>query len=126
MTGKTQGARGANDDAVTDGALVERVQSGEVRALGELYGRHSVAVQKAVLRTMPGIADADKEDLVHDVFLSLLTLLGNYDRSRAFRPWLYGVAVKTTQNFKRKHGIRALLLRQRAFCRRPARKGTID
>lgn len=111
---KMPGSCGANDDAAVDGTLVERVQSGEMRALGELYGRHSITVQKAVLRTMPGITDADKEDLVHDIFLSLLTLLTNYDIARSFRPWLYGVAVKTTQNFKRKRNVRALLLRQRA------------
>ena len=112
--GRIPSTCGANNDAA-DGALVERVQIGEMGALGELYGRYSVTVQKAVLRTMPSITDADKEDLVHDIFLSLLSMLANYDRSRAFRPWLYGVAVKTTQNFKRKHNVRALLLRQRAL-----------
>lgn len=84
-----------------------------MHALGELYARYSGMVQKAVLRTMPYISDADKEELVHDIFLSLLSLLENFDSRRAFRPWLYGVAMKKTQNFKRKSSIRAQLLQQR-------------
>lgn len=85
-----------------------------MRALGDLYARYSVMVQKAVVRTMPRISDADREDLVHDVFLSLLKLVNKFDRARVFRPWLYGVAIKKTQNFRRKRSVRALLLRQRA------------
>ena len=130
MIERILGARGADDDvaenaaenaannaavdAAVDVTLVKSVQGGDLRALGELYVQHSVLVQKAVLRTMPEISDADKEDLVQDVFVSLLSLLANYDSARAFRPWLYGVTVKKTQNFRRKRGVRALLLRRRA------------
>jgi RNA polymerase sigma-70 factor (ECF subfamily) len=50
----------------------------------------------ATLRRL-GVPEADREDLVHDVFLKIYTRLADYDETGPIRPWLfvfaYGVAV---------------------------------
>lgn len=53
-----------------------------------------------------GIRDADVEDLAHDVFLAVHTHLGNFDRSRPIKPWLFGISFRIASHFKRRPGYR--------------------
>jgi RNA polymerase sigma-70 factor, ECF subfamily len=56
-----------------------------------LYGR---------LRRL-GVREADLEDVVHDVFIKVHANLGEYDRSRAIRPWLFGFAFRAAADYRR-------------------------
>jgi RNA polymerase sigma-70 factor, ECF subfamily len=47
----------------------------------------------ATLRRL-GVRDADREDLVHEVFLKVHMRLADYDPSRPLRPWLFGFAYR--------------------------------
>lgn len=48
-----------------------------------------------------GVRDADREDLVHEVFLKVHMRLGDYDASRPFRPWLFGFAYRVAIDYHR-------------------------
>jgi RNA polymerase sigma-70 factor (ECF subfamily) len=41
-----------------------------------------------------GISDADREDVVHEVFLTVFGRLGDFDPERPIRPWLFGFAYR--------------------------------
>ncbi len=48
-----------------------------------------------------GVRDADREDLVHEVFLKVHTRLGDYDANRPLRPWLFGFAYRVAVDYHR-------------------------
>ena len=48
------------------------------------------------------MAPADIEDLVHDVFVVVHRRLDDYDRSRAIRPWLFGIAFRLASENRRR------------------------
>lgn len=52
------------------------------------------------LRRM-GIADADLEDVSHDVFLAVYRRWADFDRSRPVRPWLFGFAYRIASDHRR-------------------------
>jgi RNA polymerase sigma-70 factor (ECF subfamily) len=79
---------------------------------GELYRRHVADVTRWVRRF--GTADADIEDVVHDVFLVALRRRQDFDpRRAAFGTWLFGVTAKVTKARRRRDTWRARI--RRAF-----------
>ncbi len=54
----------------------------------------------AVLRRL-GVPVADREDLVHDVFLKIYTCLTDYDETRPIRPWLFVFANRVAADHHR-------------------------
>ena len=48
-----------------------------------------------------GAPTPDIEDLVHDVFVVVHRHLGDYDRARPLRPWLFGIALRVLADFRR-------------------------
>jgi RNA polymerase sigma-70 factor, ECF subfamily len=48
-----------------------------------------------------GTHEADLEDVTHEVFLVVHRRLDSYDRSRALRPWLFGIALRAASDFRR-------------------------
>jgi RNA polymerase sigma-70 factor (ECF subfamily) len=54
----------------------------------------------ATLRRL-GVRDADREDLVHEVFLKVHARLHDYDASRPLRPWLFGFAYRVAVHYHR-------------------------
>jgi RNA polymerase sigma-70 factor (ECF subfamily) len=59
---------------------------------GSLFDAHFDYVWR-VLRHL-GISDADREDVVHEVFLAVFGRLGDFDPERPIRPWLFGFAYR--------------------------------
>ena len=57
--------------------------------LGVIFEEHFDYVWVALRRL--GVRKADREDLVHDVFLKVHTHLANYDETGPIRLWLFGV-----------------------------------
>jgi RNA polymerase sigma-70 factor, ECF subfamily len=76
---------------VADEVLVRRLaQSGDERALSELYDRYSGLVYGAGVRYLGDKALA--EDLVQDVFTAVWRSAGGFDPSRAsFATWVYRI-----------------------------------
>src|SRR5215470_9688041 len=50
-----------------------------------------------------GVAEADVEDAVHDVFVVAHRRYGTYDPSRPLRPWLLGIAFRVAAQWRRRH-----------------------
>jgi RNA polymerase sigma-70 factor (ECF subfamily) len=57
-----------------------------------------------VLRSLRrlGVAEADLEDMAHEVFLAVHGQLEAYDPARPIRPWLFAFAVRVASHYRRK------------------------
>jgi RNA polymerase sigma-70 factor (ECF subfamily) len=66
----------------------------------ELYRAQFPYVWRTLARL--GVAPADVEDLVHDVFVVVHRRLEDYDRRRAVRPWLFGIAFRLASENRRR------------------------
>jgi RNA polymerase sigma-70 factor (ECF subfamily) len=67
--------------------------------LGAIFDEHFQYVW-ATLRRL-GVREADREDLVHEVFLKIHARLADYDSSRPLRPWLFGFAYRVAADHHR-------------------------
>ncbi|MGO9839038.1 MAG: RNA polymerase sigma factor [Polyangiaceae bacterium] len=67
--------------------------------LGAIFDEHFDYVW-ATLRRL-GVRDADREDLVHEVFMKVHTRLADYDTTRPLRPWLFGFAYHVAADHRR-------------------------
>ncbi len=67
----------------TDGALMERLQGGDTRALGQIYDRYSKLVYSLALRVLGDRQEA--EDLTQEIFLKLYRQ-GKYNPQRGSLP----------------------------------------
>jgi RNA polymerase sigma-70 factor, ECF subfamily len=76
---------------------------GDAPALGgfdDLYRAHFAYVWRTLRRL--GVAPDDVEDLVHDVFVVAHRRLEDFDRGRAMRPWLFGIAFRLASENRRR------------------------
>lgn len=73
--------------AADDGALAERIRSGDRDALGQLYDRYASVSLAVALRVVGDREQA--EDLVHDAFMAVWQKIARYDAARGpLRSWL--------------------------------------
>ena len=79
-----------------DNALVERCQSGDRQALGELIGQYERPVYNAAYRILGNPDDA--ADATQAVFLKAFEHLGQYDPKYKFFSWIYRIAVNESIN----------------------------
>lgn len=84
----------------TDRELIDKLQRGDLDALGALYDRH----HKRVFRTALGITnDWDAaSDLLQDVFLRVYRFAGHIDSDRPLEPWLYRVTANLSYTWLRR------------------------
>jgi RNA polymerase sigma factor (sigma-70 family) len=68
--------------------------------LQTLFKMHAGYVWNSLRRL--GVRPADLEDLTHDVFLQVHRDLGEFDSSRAVRPWLFGFAFRLASQYRRR------------------------
>ncbi len=73
-----------------DERLVTRVAAGDRRAFEALYDRYAATVFGLALKMLGDREVA--EDAVQEIFWRVWRRLGSFDRSRAFAPWLFGIA----------------------------------
>lgn len=73
-----------------DERLVTRVVAGDRRAFEALYDRYAATVFGLALKMLGEREVA--EDAVQEIFWRVWRRLGSFDRSRAFAPWLFGIA----------------------------------
>jgi RNA polymerase sigma factor (sigma-70 family) len=89
--------------------LIERSQRGDQKAFGELYQHHLQPVYSYIWLQVRD--DAVAEDLVQDVFMSLLRGLATFRLGEAFTPWLMRVAHNRVVNHWRAVGRQPQLVR---------------
>ena len=73
-----------------DERLIARVVEGDRSAFEMLYDRYASTVFGLALRMLGDREVA--EDAVQEIFWRVWRRLGSFDRSRAFAPWLFGIA----------------------------------
>ncbi len=94
----------------TDEALMSRLASGDMEALGTLYRRHGGMVKRAVRRFAPEISEGELEDLVQDVFLQLRRSARYYREQSKCRAWIFGITAQLARNWRRTGAVRGALL----------------
>jgi RNA polymerase sigma-70 factor (ECF subfamily) len=86
-----------------DAELMARLARGEAEPLGELYLRHGRSVIRVLSRSLAGTAaEADLEDLCHEVFLTAYRLAPRYIEMGKLRSWLFKIAFGKARGFRRK------------------------
>jgi len=65
----------------------------------DLFQEHAGYVWSTLRRL--GTGREDVEDLLHEVFLRVHVHLGEYDRARPVKPWLFGFAYRVAQEHRR-------------------------
>ena len=63
-----------------------------------LYEAHFDFVWNTLRRL--GVADAHREDVAHEVFVTAWKKLGDYDPGRPLKPWLFGIAFRLASDFR--------------------------
>ncbi len=98
---------GSGLEDVTDEVLMQRVaESGDGRALSELYDRYGGLVYGAGMRYLGDRTLA--EDLVQDVFVSVWRNAASFDPSKArFSTWVYRIARNRATDLARRRHTRA-------------------
>jgi RNA polymerase sigma-70 factor (ECF subfamily) len=68
--------------------------------LEEIYEREFPYVWQTLRRL--GVNAAELEDVAHDVFVVVHRRLGDFDATRALRPWLFGIAYRVASEQRRR------------------------
>jgi RNA polymerase sigma-70 factor, ECF subfamily len=84
--------RRVRETADSDAELIASIAEGNLAALGAIYDRHHAPIRAFVIRATAGGPDAD--DLVQEVFLTLLKAAKTYDGRASARPFLIGIAAQ--------------------------------
>ncbi len=66
--------------------------------LETLYREQLPYVLQTVRRL--GVPASAAEDVAHDIFITVKSRLPEYDPSRAVRPWLFGIAMRSAANYR--------------------------
>lgn len=77
-------------DTPTDEQLMQAYARGDMRAFETLYDRHALPVWRFVQRSVQNAALAD--DLVQDVWFSVVRHASQYEPRAKFRTWLFTLA----------------------------------
>ena len=98
---------------LSDEELAARLSTGDVSPLGELYRRYAGMVEGAIRRFAQHANRAEVEDLAQEVFLALPAASQGYMNEAKFKAWLYGVTIRRTKCWRKKHAIRNALFKRR-------------
>lgn len=98
----TRVANSAERAAISDPMLLQRVEAGELDALGLLYDRYYTSIRHFVARATCDAADVD--DLVHETFLAAADSAARYDGRPSCRPWLVGIVVTLLRRRNQRFG----------------------
>jgi RNA polymerase sigma-70 factor (ECF subfamily) len=88
-------------DEESDEALLGRVASGDLEALGDLFVRHGPLVRAALARFAPDIAESELDELAQEVFLAIAGAAREYRGASRFTTWLYGIAIRKARSHRR-------------------------
>lgn len=84
----------------SDRELIQKLQSGSLQSLGDLYDRHQRMVYRTAL-VITGDPDA-AADLLQDVFLRLHRFADHIDPNRPLEPWLYRMTANLSYTWVKK------------------------
>lgn len=81
----------------SDEELMLRVVARDREAFSVLYDRYAKEMVNFFLRRL-GQDEDRAQDLLHDLFLKVLTHPGSFTPGKAFRPWLFAIALNMCKN----------------------------
>lgn len=85
------------------GTLMCLSQAGDRSAYDRLLRECAALIRRVVKRRQPYLSDADAEDLVQDILLSIHTVRATYDAKRPFIPWLMAIVRNRTADMARRY-----------------------
>ena len=94
-------------EKLCDLALAKRLQTGDMDALTLIYDRHSRCVRYYCTRVVKNEKVA--EELTHDVFVKVLTRIGQFNPDRegsSLGKWITTIAVTTSLNYMKRESKR--------------------
>lgn len=91
-------------NARTDEELLADHLAGQAAAIDVLIGRYANELFAFLCRFVGNSSAA--EDLVQETFMQVYLSAATFDRSRAFKPWLYTIAANKGRDFLRARGRR--------------------
>lgn len=89
---------------MTDEAIMERIQTGEIRMMSQLFQRHQVALYNFFYQM-----NRDKglsEDLTQNVFERMIKYRGSYESKVNFKSWMFRIARNVSNDHWRKKKIK--------------------
>lgn len=104
----------------SDAAIIARVRTGDVAALGDLFERYDRDVRRVVSRL--GVGSGDVDDIVQATFLQVLRAVEGFDGRENAKPWLIGLAI--TQVRRHRRSFARLAARAKAWALEPRRSPT--
>jgi len=100
-------ARRDEDLHSADREIAARCVAGDATAFGHLYTRHRQSVYAIIARMIVG--DADREELLQDVFVQVHLSLGSFRGDSKLSTWIHRIAVNVTLQHIRRKGRRVRL-----------------
>lgn len=97
----------APNDGEPDGRLAARAVRGDRRAFAALVERHGPFLAQTARGF--GLPETDIDDVVQDSFLAAWRGLARYDPERAFRTWLFKIAINKMRDTRRHRRVRSFL-----------------
>ncbi|MEI7727252.1 MAG: RNA polymerase sigma factor [Bacteroidota bacterium] len=94
-----------NYEQQSDEEIMLRLREKEREAFSVLYDRYAGEMVNFFYRRL-GQDEAKAQDFLHDLFLKLLNDPEKYTPGKAFRPWLYSIALNMCKNEYRKLKVR--------------------
>ncbi|WP_078552857.1 sigma-70 family RNA polymerase sigma factor [Bacillus alkalicellulosilyticus] len=90
--------------------LITQTLSRNKQAFGELYER---TIQD-VYTTIHFLVDekADVDDIVQETYMQVYKNLAKFDQTRAFKPWITGIAIKQIHSYRRKKWLRLRVIKK--------------
>ncbi len=82
-----------------DAALLDRLASGDLSALGVLFDRYHQAVRSVALHG--GTPSSEVDDVVQETFLRLVATAPRYDGREHAKPWILGTAWRVSSERRR-------------------------
>src|SRR5579862_9568555 len=84
--------------------LVARCRTGDPKAWDELFELHYAATGRFVFQLSPDFTREDVEEIVQEVFLSVIRSIGSFQHQSQLQTWIFRVATNKTRDFvERQH-----------------------
>jgi RNA polymerase sigma-70 factor (ECF subfamily) len=99
---------GIDSQDQTDEQLMLAFAAGDADAFSALFQRYKQPLFGFFCRRIPDAAQA--EELTQETFIAILRAAARYEPSASFRTWLYAIAFKILNAFRRKAAFRATFL----------------
>jgi RNA polymerase sigma-70 factor (ECF subfamily) len=96
--------------SLTDEEAMKGLAEGEIELLGVIYRRYDAMVKSALNRTAPEMSTAEIEEISQEVFLTVADKAPSYREQASFKAWLYSIAVRKAQVWRRNTWLRRRLL----------------